>query len=438
MATTTHNTGNRRIDMRSSNLKSDILRLPEISARLAARHIMKHELETPLWRDGIGTDSNRHVRLIIDDTDTLSLALARQAALLCHFPNFDEETGANRTILTFMAKSASDFHELESVFREIIDSRMLGNLPDHCNVRFCAPDSEGRLQCSVVSGEDSYLDIAIEIVAAAELDIDTLLSQLPDTVSTHTTIMSRDILHAGLKQLHQGLTHCLLPENLPDESECERYLAEVDFTRAMLVNKVYSISTGLREINNFSSFDAADYNMSLQRLCDEITPATAIAAWDTISGPDRIEMILSNLYCGDCIDTKLASMRLRPSDFVHDKVSGLSRLFPVPDRRRQSQARRVLEKNLVTLAKTEHARWNVEKLLLGYAPYTKEEHYADEQLIGTARAASRRHKKKVEKHHIDICSHRQLMHIDPESLKYDCFLTLAIDRILTLERDFHK
>mgnify|MGYP006976537906 CR=1 FL=1 len=30
------------------------------------------------------------------------------------------------------------------------------------------------------------------------------------------------------------------------------------------------------------------------------------------------------------------------------------------------------------------------------------------------------------------------MHIDPESLKYDCFLTLAIDRILALEPTLRK
>lgn len=424
---------NKSLDMRSSNLKSDILRQPEIDCRLAARHIVMRDLPEPLWGDGIGIGSDRHVRLIFDDTDTLSLAIARQAALLCHFPNFNEETGANRTILTFMAKEAANLRELESEFRSILDSRMLGNLPDHCNVKLCS----GK-ECETVSGEGSYLDIALEIVAAADLDIATFLRNLPDRNRAHITLMSRESALGDLKTEFSELQHYLLPDTMPDAADCERYMAEVDFSRAMLVNKIYSISTGLREINNFSCFDAADYNLSLQRLCDEITPSTAIAAWDNIKGPDSIEMALSNLYCGDCIDTKLSSLRLRPSDFVPDKASGIRRLFPIPEWHLQSHARRVLEKNLETLAKLEHSRWNVEKLLLGYTPYTREEHYADEQLQAKARAASRRHKKKVEKHHIDICSHRQLMHIDPESLKYDCFLTLAIDRILALEPTLRK
>ena len=90
-------------------------------------------------------------------------------------------------------------------------------------------------------------------------------------------------------------------------------------------------------------------------------------------------------------------------------------------------------KNLEHLSKAEHARWNVEKLIYGYRPYTAEERYKDECLfVDNAKLkAERARMKNEQKAHIDICSSTELKRIDYDNIKYDCFIVLANNEILS-------
>lgn len=80
------------------------------------------------------------------------------------------------------------------------------------------------------------------------------------------------------------------------------------------------------------------------------------------------------------------------------------------------------------MSRTEHARWNVEKLIMGFRPLTPAERLEDELLTGKERAGYRK-KLKSDKIHIDLCPMHRLKCIDPDSLKYDSFLVLAIPAI---------
>ncbi len=86
--------------------------------------------------------------------------------------------------------------------------------------------------------------------------------------------------------------------------------------------------------------------------------------------------------------------------------------------------------NLKTMAKCEHARWNVEKLILGFSPFSPQEHYEYNRRLGSSRSSYRNKLKKNEAHHINLCSYDDLRRIDPDNMKYDSFLMLAMVRIL--------
>ena len=86
-------------------------------------------------------------------------------------------------------------------------------------------------------------------------------------------------------------------------------------------------------------------------------------------------------------------------------------------------------KKLQAMAKCEHARWNVEKLILGFSTLTPEELYEDNRRFGSSRNSYRKELKK-KAHHIDLCSYHHLQRINPADMKYDCFLMLAMVRIL--------
>ena len=84
------------------------------------------------------------------------------------------------------------------------------------------------------------------------------------------------------------------------------------------------------------------------------------------------------------------------------------------------------------LSKSEHARWVVEKLIMGFRPLNEKERMKDEVLFG---AEKRQYRNKLKKNaldptHIDLCSFAELRRINPSDLKYDSFLMLAIPGIL--------
>ena len=93
---------------------------------------------------------------------------------------------------------------------------------------------------------------------------------------------------------------------------------------------------------------------------------------------------------------------------------------------------RIVKANLTTLAKCEHARWNVEKLILGFSPLTDKERIEDELKFGKAREQYRKGLKKDSKcpKHIDLCSYHDLQRRNPADMKYDCFLMMAMAWIL--------
>lgn len=93
------------------------------------------------------------------------------------------------------------------------------------------------------------------------------------------------------------------------------------------------------------------------------------------------------------------------------------------------QVLRIVKENIASLAKCEHARWNVEKLINGFEPLTAKEQYEDNIRFGESRNSYRK-KLKKKNHHIDLCSYQDLRRINPSDMKYDCFLMMAMVRIL--------
>ena len=71
----------------------------------------------------------------------------------------------------------------------------------------------------------------------------------------------------------------------------------------------------------------------------------------------------------------------------------------------------------------------MEKLLLGFRPYSILEQFTIESLFGDAKK-NYRGKLKDKGVHLDLCSYRNHRRIDPGNIKYDYFFMLAIPHIL--------
>jgi len=69
---------------------------------------------------------------------------------------------------------------------------------------------------------------------------------------------------------------------------------------------------------------------------------------------------------------------------------------------------------------------------MGYRPLNKQERIKDERLFGDVKKRYRDQLKKRQNDptHIDLCSNADLRRINPNDMKYDCFIMLAIPMIL--------
>ena len=76
------------------------------------------ERHSPLNGIGFSPSSSEHLHVIVLDASDLMLCIARQIALIAHYPNFNEDGGSNRTVITILYNS-SDLEEGKS--KSIID-----------------------------------------------------------------------------------------------------------------------------------------------------------------------------------------------------------------------------------------------------------------------------------------------------------------------------
>ena len=71
------------------------------------------EKHSPFNGIGFSPSLSEHLHVIIIGISDLMLCIARQIALIAHYPNFNEDEGSNRTVITILYNS-SDLEEVKS------------------------------------------------------------------------------------------------------------------------------------------------------------------------------------------------------------------------------------------------------------------------------------------------------------------------------------
>ena len=180
----------------------------------------------PLDRTGIEPSSSTHVHVVTNSTDNLMLAIIRQICLIAHYPNFNEETGANRTIITICTKNPSD------ALNKIKAYRYLGNLLKYCKISFVDNDEK-----STIQDESLPLDIEFEFS--------------PKTIDSY-------------KESDGVYLQIIKIEDIKDSINVQECF---DVTKGMLVNMVYTTGS---DIDNLPASDYANierYSIALNMFC---------------------------------------------------------------------------------------------------------------------------------------------------------------------------
>lgn len=334
-----------------------------------------------------GEDAHLHV-VVLDDDD-LMLSVARQIALSAHFPNYDEdnpdERKRNRTVITLVSQK-------ENIMDLLMQEEFLCNLPKLCKSTFSGD----------IKYKDSFVDIELEIV-------DRWTSEEGQykeiKIGKHTE--KRFIFRR-----QDVVRFC---DSITDEKICT-----IDTRKAQYTDRIYCLGSEIDNLPYEDIHSVKRYALALNvfqytKLKEPIGQLVKPEYWEKEENQASVLTSLSSVFCSDCFMIRHNSIK---PFWTHGKMT-------------EKQA---WEKYYDVLSVSEHARWVVEKLILGYRPLSLQERLMDESLVVNKerRKLFRKDLKNNWKSpvHIDLCSFSDLRRIDPDSMKYDSFLMLGIPEIL--------
>ena len=390
----------------------------------------------------IDAQSDNQVHLIVVGMSRMGVAMALQAAHICHYPNF--LTKGIRTRISFVDQCAEGekdtfMAQYESYFQQV-RWRLVN--PGKLEEGTSAEDVEWTLPSSVPGRDTDFLDTEWEFVHG-RLDAPAMREWLRQTVSDEKSVTTVAIcMHRPHQsqnaaiylpiEVYRHSVQVLIYQRSSSEivsglagigkdetqrtnlryqklrpfgmmSQCFAKTI-VDYRLAKLVNYVYwrSDDTKMLHINDP---DPNNGNLPL-----------AESFWRQGSVADQ----WSSNYNACAVPTKLRFLGL---DIFNSPIEDIEAIFADPD-------------TCQMLTEVEHNRWNTEKLLTGYRCLTPEEwnEFARLRESGMDYKSYAKVKKQLrsgfEMAHLDICSMHDLKIVDQPSIEYDLILSRAFPSIV--------
>lgn len=325
----------------------------------------------------IGPKSTEILKVIVKidkDHKALMLSVVRHLALFAHFSNYEEcdEYGeiVSRNCSTIIIVSDED-----DMDEELKKEQYLNNLLVYCKYK---------------KYEKSIVPKGISI----PIDIDfCIVKSMPGNDGDCMMISFEDVGNV-----------------LSTKSDEETYC--IDTLLAERCRDVYGLGADIDKIPYEDIHDVSRFNQALNVFQYKYLPETPKPLINEEWNKNQTEVRngLSNIFC---------------SDRFRSIAAGIKKDATSAD----------VEKSLwedKKLAVSEHTRWLVEKLILGFRPLNDIERSRYETLWGDQRKAYAKNLKgkAIAPAHTNICSFKDLRRIDPDNRKYDSFLMLAIPKIL--------
>lgn len=328
-------------------------------------------------------DEAKHLHFVLNGDSGLMLSVARQIALSAHFLNYDEEKKDNRTKITIVSNAP----HIEETLKE---EEYL------CNLLCMCKWTHGK----ATHNADSFIDIEVNIV-----------SNCDEKESENVKVIEES----------EVISFC--------NSKLEDEICRIDTRKAVYASRMYELGTLIENLPAENIHDANRYALALdvfqfERLQEPFDLLINDSKWrnDQI----RVKNGLSNVFCSDSFET-------REKEITKTKNAAIEQCL-AKEKREIIRKENYWEKYNELLCRSEHARWVVEKLVMGFRPLNSEERIEDENLSPykekrkSFRKELKTHKTKLA--HIDLCSYANLRRVDPDNMKYDSFLMLAVPNIL--------
>lgn len=400
---------------------------------------------------GITASSSERVHIVIDCVGPMAFYIARHAALALHFPNFNEGDGvsqapSNSTVITLLYNRK----KYPDIIAELRKEEFLGNLTNLCKYTLITAEKEDKengqkWKNCVVKNPYSFVGIELELLGFNDDDFGYEANE-----------------KGGLGLVHIDREAIEEEKNRKcDSNKCD---CKLNVTHARRVNMVYQVGADIDNLPPDDPNISDRYSRALLYFCYQQSKGKTLEKWNEIAeytNEDdkkgtlyqiKLRNKLSNVFCADCFVTRLKSLfdnkvrkdmekvikkaycsviRSKKNEEIDcETVCITTDMLNYMIKNHEKDLLELVGNNLKTMAKCEHARWNVEKLILGFSPFSPQEQYEYNCRFGSSRSSYRNKLKKNEAHHINLCSYDDLRRIDPDNMKYDSFLMLAMVRIL--------
>lgn len=357
----------------------------------------------PIDEGGIGPRSDKHVHIVVDSIEENMLVVVRQLCLLAHYPNFDEASGANRTVITFCTKK-------EDFLNEVYKTEIFGKLLSLCE--WVIKDEEGKVLDKQVfdKTKNDYfpLDIEFEFTKQDITELEELKKKNTNKNEYITIIKSPNV-----------------DDFFNDKSKLTN---SIDISKGMLVNMVYNTGATIDNLPACDNENIARYSTALNVFCYNLKHEEIEKKWKESAKVQNdgsykeldIKNQLSSIFCADCFESRLRGILDTKDKTVNEYL--LNDFESVMEKLREQDT-------INALVRCEHARWNVERLIMGFEPLSEKELYDIECCFGQERKSKiKKYKGKLK--HIDLCSNKNLRRLNPSDVKYDYFLMLAMPQIV--------
>lgn len=345
--------------------------------------------------EGIKATENKHVHLIIVGMSRMGVAMAIEAAHLAHYPNYNTQSKI-RTKITFIDSNA-DIEKgfFMGRFKELFKlSHWRYGYADNDTLKWEA--GHAPTDCEHLGGD--FIDIEWEFICGGvesrcvQQYIDAVAKEQNSTTTVALCLPEPSrCLAAALyldSSIYQSVSQILVYNRYGDSLISQMtHLTEMQMNPYH--NKLRAFGMATECYNSKIITDAEQIAEMLNSQYDKLYEYI-----DEGQGLNKSEVAKwwSNIYAANSMWTKLRCTKWSAGCQLSDNQVDL-------------------------LAHTEHARWNMEQLLLGYRPLSKTE----QQLV--IADMTQKNPMKSNLAHFDICSFEILKQIDPGSIRYDRGLT---------------
>lgn len=390
-------------------------------------------------------DSEETVHLVVVGMNQMGVALAMQAALLIHLPNFHRDNRL-RTTISFIDNAAikegeflrGRYDALFSLclYREVVigkDKWVNGDVRQETEEKrkqkadfekgWINPLKDGRYSFMRKNANDSnenFMDLQWEFIEGnvASSDVRSYLSSISEDSSKTTTIAVcfnnpqqsiATALYLPEKVLKRALQVFVYQQNTMDmidkvstsETEWKRYGKLRPFG---MIEGCYSGAVFDNKLAKFANMAYADKTLTSESA--EPTKDTyryrTYRLWEELGIVDK----LANIDLVDSFGLKLRSMGL--NEYGDEKTL-----------QRYANRKGKKDNNFLYVARAEHLRWLTERLTMGYRPFDKYELEREKIEGHQGYLYSKEYYKNKSRAHLDICSNEDVVVRDKQAAERD-------------------